>query len=275
MTVAALLAEAQAAIGRGEARLLLRHLLRRDQAWLIAHGDEGCTDADVQAFRKLVARRVGGEPAAYITGSREFHGREFAVGPAVLIPRPETEMLVELALQRAPRGGRVLDLGAGSGCIGVTLAAERPDLRVTLVDASPAALDVARLNAHRWAPANTELLASDWFAALAGRRFDVIVSNPPYIADGDAHLAQGDLRFEPRAALASGADGLDAIRRIVAQAPAQLAPGGWLLMEHGHDQQAACTALLQQAGYHAVFSARDLAGILRVCGGRLGEDADG
>lgn len=275
LRIADLLAEAQALIGRREARLLLCHVLRRDEAWLIAHDDEACAAADAIALRALAARRSAGEPVAYITGTREFHGREFAVNDAVLIPRPETEMLVELALQRAPRGAAVLDLGTGSGCVGVTLAAERPDLRVTLVDASPEALDVARLNAHRWAVTNTGLQASDWFAALGDRRFNVIVSNPPYIADGDSHLAQGDLRFEPRLALASGADGLDAIRHIVAQAPAHLAPGGWLLFEHGYDQQSACTALLAQAGFREVFSARDLAGILRVSGGCRRSDADG
>lgn len=266
--IAALLTEAQAVIGRMEARLLLRHVLQRDEAWLIAHADEACAAADAMAFRALVARRSAGEPVAYITGAREFYGREFVVSPAVLIPRPETEMLVELGLQRAPQGGAVLDLGTGSGCIGVSLAAERPDLRVTLVDASAEALDVARVNAHRWALANTTLLRSDWFAALGAARYDLIVSNPPYVAANDVHLARGDLRFEPRAALASGADGLDDIRRIVAMAPAHLLPGGWLLFEHGYDQQAACTALLEQAGYREVFSARDLAGILRISGGR-------
>jgi release factor glutamine methyltransferase len=268
LQIADLLAEAQAVIGRLEARLLLRHVLQRDEAWLIAHADETCAAADAMAFRALAARRSAGEPVAYITGAREFFGREFVVSPAVLIPRPETEMLVELGLQRAPPDGAVLDLGTGSGCVGVTLAAERPGLRVTLVDASAEALDVARVNAHRWALANTTLLRSNWFAAIGDARFDLIVSNPPYVAAGDAHLAQGDLRFEPRVALAAGADGLEDIRRIVAAAPAHLVPGGWLLFEHGYDQQAACTALLAQGGFREVFSARDLGGILRISGGR-------
>ena len=273
-TVAATLAAAQSAIGRVDARVLLREVLAQSDAWLIAHGDEALSDAQSRQFAELVARRTAGEPVAYITGRREFHGRDFVVTPATLIPRPETEMLVELALQRAPRGGRVLDLGAGSGCIGVTLAAERPDLQVTLVEVSTETLEVARRNAQHWAPANTLVLQSDWYAALGGQRYDLIVSNPPYVADGDAHLAQGDLRFEPRAALASGTDGLDAIRRIVAAAPAHLEPGGWLLIEHGYDQHAACTALLQQAGLRDVFSARDLAGILRVSGGRQPQVSD-
>lgn len=274
-SIAATLAAVQSVIDRIDARALLRELLGQSDAWLIAHGDEALDEAQSRQYAALVARRTAGEPVAYITGRREFHGRDFAVTPATLIPRPETEMLVELALQRAPQGGRVLDLGAGSGCIGVTLAAERPDLQVTLVDVSSEALDVARRNAQRWAPANTVLLQGDWFSALGGQRYDLIVSNPPYVADGDAHLAQGDLRFEPRAALASGADGLDAIRRIVAGVPAHLEPGGLLLIEHGYDQHAACTALLQRAGLHDVFSARDLAGVLRVSGGRRQQASDG
>ena len=269
MTIAAALAEAQQAIGRLEARVLLRYVLRCDEAFLIAHSDVELTAAQSADFGRLIARRAAGEPVAYLTGSREFYGREFAVTPAVLIPRPDTELLIELALQRLPaNGGQVLDLGTGSGCIGVTIAAERPQARVTLVDASADALDIARLNAHRHAAANTNLMLSDWYAALADVQYELIVSNPPYIAAGDAHLQQGDLRFEPQAALASGADGLADIRRIVAEAPSHLAAGGWLLCEHGHDQAEACTALLQQAGFSEVFSARDLAGIRRVSGGR-------
>jgi len=269
VTIAAALAEAQQAIGRLEARVLLRHVLRCDEAFLIAHGDDALTAAQSADFGRLIARRAAGEPVAYLTGSREFYGREFTVTPAVLIPRPDTELLIELALQRLPaKGGRVLDLGTGSGCIGVTIAAERPQVQVTLVDASADALDIARLNAHRHAAANTTLLCSDWYAALVDTRYDLIVANPPYIAAGDAHLQQGDLRFEPHSALAAGTDGLADIRRIVAEAPSHLASGAWLLCEHGHDQADACTALLQQAGFIDVFSARDLAGIHRVSGGR-------
>jgi release factor glutamine methyltransferase len=269
VTIAAALAEAQQTIGRLEARVLLRHVLRCDEAFLIAHGDDELMPAQSSDFGRLIARRAAGEPVAYLTGSREFYGREFTVTPAVLIPRPDTELLIELALQRLPaKGGRVLDLGTGSGCIGVTIAAERPQARVTLVDASADALDIARLNAHRHAAANTNLMLSDWYAALADTQYDLIGSNPPYIASGDTHLQQGDLRFEPHSALAAGADGLADIRRIVAEAPSHLAAGGWLLCEHGHDQADACTVLLQQAGFSEVFSARDLAGIRRVSGGR-------
>lgn len=274
MNIAAALAEAQQAIGRLEARVLLRHVLRCDEAFLIAHRDDALTATQAADFGRFIARRAAGEPVAYLTGSREFYGREFSVTPAVLIPRPDTELLVELALQRMTPNAAVLDLGAGSGCIGVTLAAERPQAQVTLVDQSEDALDVARANAHRHASANTLLLRSDWYAALGEARFDLIVSNPPYIAAGDDHLRQGDLRFEPQSALASGSDGLADIRRIVADAPRHLKPGGWLLCEHGHDQADACTALMRQAGFSEVFSARDIAEIRRVSGGRRLQDAD-
>ena len=268
-TISAALA-AQQAIGRIEARVLLREVLNQSDAWLLAHGDDALTAAQSQQYAALVARRINGEPVAYITGRREFHGREFTVTPAVLIPRPETELLVELALQRLPAAApcRVLDLGAGSGCIGVTLAAERPQAQVTLVDASASALAIARANAAQWAPANTAALRSDWYAAIGDERYDLIVANPPYVADGDAHLAQGDLRFEPPSALAAGPDGLDDIRRIIAGASQHLLPGGWLLFEHGHDQASACAALLRDAGFAALVAERDLAGIVRVGGGR-------
>lgn len=252
--------------------MLLRVVLQRDDAWLLAHDDDELTAAQSQQYAALVARRIDGEPVAYITGRREFHGREFTVTPAVLIPRPETELLVELALQRLPAGVpcRVLDLGAGSGCIGVTIAAERPQAQVTLVDASTSALAIARANAARWAPANTTALRSDWYAAIGDERYDLIVSNPPYVADGDAHLQQGDLRFEPRTALAAGADGQRDLRRIIAQAPQHLRKGGWLLLEHGFDQADACAQLLAAAGFRDVTTVPDLAGIPRVSGGCLG-----
>lgn len=268
LTLAPLLAEAQAAIGRSEARLLLRQVLGCDEAWLIAHGEAPLSAAQAAQYRGLCARRIAGEPVAYISGSREFYGREFAVNPAVLIPRPETELLVELALALLPQGARVLDLGTGSGCIGITLAAERADLQVLLVDASTAALEVARGNAQRWAPANTTLLASNWYAAVGEERYDLIISNPPYVAEGDAHLAQGDLRFEPRSALAAGDDGLADIRYIIAGARNHLLPGGWLLFEHGYDQAEACAVLLDAAGFCERVAERDLAGIVRVSGGR-------
>ncbi|MDH4234824.1 MAG: peptide chain release factor N(5)-glutamine methyltransferase, partial [Gallionella sp.] len=193
----------------------------------------------------------------------------FKVTPATLVPRPDTELLVDQALRRIPQQGRcrVLDLGAGSGVIALSIAHARPDVEVVAVDASQEALEVARENVRRLGLNNVRLLHSDWFSALHGERFDVIVANPPYIAANDVHLSQGDLRFEPRTALVSGADGLDDIRRIAAQAKDHLNNNSWLLLEHGYDQEAQVRALLQEAGFFAVFSARDLAGIERVSGG--------
>jgi release factor glutamine methyltransferase len=215
-----------------------------------------------------VERRAAGEPIAYLTGNCEFYGLEFRVTPAVLIPRPETELLVDLALERLPVEGRarVLDLGTGSGCIAVSLGRQRPRMEVWAADAVPAALEVARDNALRLG-ATVRFVRSDWLADLAGERFDLILSNPPYVAAGDPHLSRGDLRFEPASALVAGEDGLNDIRRIVAAAPAHLAPGGWLLFEHGYDQAQRCRALLTAAGFGQVTSWRDLAGIERVSGG--------
>lgn len=270
-TIREALDAAQQVTDRIEARVLLREVLNQSDAYLLAHDDELLTAEQAQQYVALVVRRVAGEPIAYITGRREFHGREFKVTPAVLIPRPETELLVELALQRLPVGAshRVLDLGAGSGCIGITIATERPQVQVTLVDASEAALEIAHANATQWAPANTTLLHSDWYSAVAAERYDLIVANPPYVAEGDAHLQQGDLRFEPRSALASGVDGLSDLQRIIARAPQHLRAGGWLLLEHGFDQAIACAWLLEAAGFQDNFNAPDLAGIPRVSGGRL------
>jgi release factor glutamine methyltransferase len=270
-TIREALDAARQATDRIEARVLLREVLKQSDAWLLAHDDELLTVEQAQQYVALVVRRVAGEPMAYITGSREFHGREFRVTPAVLIPRPETELLVELALQRLPVDVpcRVLDLGAGSGCIGITIAAERPQAQVTLVDASQAALEIVRTNAAQWASANTTLLHSDWYSAVANERFDLIVANPPYVAEGDAHLQQGDLRFEPHSALASGVDGLNDLQQIIARAPQHLHAGGWLLLEHGFDQAVACAWLLEAAGFQEVFNTRDLADMPRVSGGRL------
>jgi release factor glutamine methyltransferase len=254
-----------------DARALLRHALGVSDAYLIAHSAQVLTDAQSELCAVLAARRSAGEPVAYIVGAREFFSLEFKVTPAVLIPRPETEALVEFALERiAPDSAqRVLDLGAGSGCIAISIAKHRPQARVVAVDRSTAALAVARDNAERHAVTNLELTASDWFSALAGQRFDLIVSNPPYVAAGDPHLRQGDLRFEPAAALAAGSDGLDCIRLIIASAPQYLSSGGWLAFEHGGDQAAHCRELLAHAGFSEVFSRTDLAGIERVSGGQL------
>jgi len=254
---------------RSETQTLLQHALNVNRAYLLAHPEQELDAAQTAAYRALLQRRLAGEPIAYILGEREFFGLKFKVSLATLIPRPETELLVYLALRHLPQGGRVLDLGSGSGAIALSIVHARPDAEVTVVDASIEALAVARENARRLNIVNTRFVQSDWFARLAGERFDLIVSNPPYIADGDAHLAQGDLRYEPRSALASGADGLDDLRRIIGGANAHLTAGGWLLLEHGYDQAAAVRDLLLSAGLDGVFSATDLAGIERVSGGGI------
>lgn len=255
-----------------DARVLLRRVLGVSDAYLIAHSDQVLTDAQSELCAALAARRRAGEPVAYIVGAREFFSLEFKVTPAVLIPRPETETLVEFALERiAPDGARrVLDLGTGSGCIAISIAKHRAQAHVVAVDRSAAALAVARGNAERHAVTNLEFTASDWFSALAGQRFELIVSNPPYVAAGDPHLRQGDLRFEPAAALATGSDGLECIRLIIASAPRYLSGGGWLAFEHGCNQAAHCRELLARAGFSEVFSRTDLAGIERVSGGHSG-----
>lgn len=252
-----------------EARMLLERVLGKPRVWLIAHADEAAAPADEQAFAALAERRRLGEPIAYILGEREFYGLELGVTPAVLIPRPETELLVELTLERMlpVAAVRVLDLGTGSGAIAVALAKQRPQARLTAVDVEYAALGVARENARRHR-VSVRFFCGDWFGALSGEKFDLIVSNPPYVAAADPHLATGDLRFEPRRALVGGADGLDCIRAIVAEAGAHLQAGAWLLFEHGYDQAEACRALLLAQGYQEVQSWPDLTGIARVSGGR-------
>jgi release factor glutamine methyltransferase len=265
------LGEAQQRVDPVDARVLLSNVTGRNAAYLVAHGEALLSGAQAAAYRSLVDRRVAGEPVAYLTGEREFYGRPFTVTPAVLIPRPETELLVDLALERIPKAGaaRILDLGTGSGCVAIAVASERSHLRILATDQSVDALAVARRNAYVLAVGNVSFLHSDWYSALNEESFDVIISNPPYVAAADPHLERGDLRFEPRAALAAGWDGLDCIRTIVSGAVEHLVSGGWLMVEHGHDQAHAVRALFATAGYGDVFSARDLAGIERVTGGRL------
>lgn len=256
---------------RLDAELLLLHVVRKPRSWLFTHADE-VLDTDVQtAYAHLIERRVAGEPVAYITGHRGFWSLNLEVTPATLIPRPETELLVELALQRLPTDSAcsVADLGTGSGAIALAIARERPHAQVVATDASVDALDVARRNARRHGIGNVTFAHGDWLAPLAGRRFELIVSNPPYIEAADAHLGQADLRFEPASALASGADGLDDIRRIVRDAASHLHPGGWLLFEHGWNQGDAVRALLHEACYAEVFTAQDLERRDRVSGGRV------
>lgn len=266
-----LLADAARQLGdRAEAELLLLHAVQQSRSWLFTHADD-VLDRDVQtAYAELLERRARGEPVAYITGLRGFWSLDLEVTPATLIPRPETELLVELALERLPRDSacEVADLGTGSGAVALALASELPLCRVTATDASAAALEVARRNAARLGIGNVAFVQGDWMAPLGDARFELIASNPPYIESDDAHLARGDLRFEPATALASGRDGLDDIRRIVASAREHLAPGGWLLFEHGWNQGEAARALLHQAGYDDVFTAQDLEQRDRVSGAR-------
>ncbi len=271
---------------RIEVQCLLQAVLRVNRAHLLTHPEQVLEPEPLARYTALFERRLRGEPVAYLLGEREFYGLTFNVSAATLIPRPETELLVELALERIPlsplpqagecgreagRGQRVrvLDLGTGSGAIALAIAHARPDAEVVAADASPAALEVAQSNVQRLKLGNVRLLQSDWYSALQGERFGLIVSNPPYVAAGDQHLVRGDVRFEPRSALVSGADGLADIRRIAAQAKEHLDPDGWLLLEHGYDQAVRVRVLLEQAGYSRVFSARDLAGIQRVSGGAL------
>lgn len=267
----AALREAQQQIDPVDARVLLTHVTGRSAAYLIAHAEAPLAATQHSRYADLVRRRVAGEPVAYLVGEREFYGRTFKVTPSVLIPRPETELLVDLALERLPRErpARVLDLGTGSGCIALSIVSEHSHVEVVATDQSLDALGVASANAANLGAERVVFVHGDWFTNLAGEQFSMIVSNPPYVADDDRHLRQGDLRFEPLHALAAGPDGLSAVRTIIAGATEHLIPGGWLMIEHGHDQAAAVRLILQDRGYEAVFSARDLAGIERVSGGRL------
>ena len=307
-----------------EAQLLLQHVLNVNRAWLIAHEKDALQANNHAVFEALLKRRLNGEPIAYILGYREFYGLKLKVTPDTLIPRPDTETLVEAALskippspQPSPASGRgsddaltknpatsfrreqfaklrttessydetdsdlrqndktwndelkVLDLGTGTGAIALAIAHNRPQAFVTAVDASEGTLKIAQENARSLEITNIQLIKSDWFGALQNKKFDIIVSNPPYIAQNDAHLSQGDLRFEPIAALASGADGLDDIKRIITNAPKHLNPHGVLLLEHGYNQANEVTALLKEAGFSEIETIKDLGGNNRVTLGYL------
>ena len=274
-TIATLLQHS--AIDAVDARVLLRTTLGVNDAHLIAHAGDALAAEHAEKFAALAARRAAGEPVAYLVGEREFYGRPFTVSPAVLIPRPETELLVELALERLPRNEllRVLDLGTGSGCIAISIALERGAAQLTATDKSAAALAIAYQNAQHLGARNVAFKTGDWFNALhdgLDAKFDLIVSNPPYVAEGDAHLAQGDLRFEPASALSASLGGYACLNAIVDGARAHLNRGAWLLMEHGHDQAVGCRDRLRAAGYAEVQSWRDLAGIERVSGGVITPD---
>ena len=272
-TITTALTEAKQAVDAIDARVLLQHVLKVDRAYLIAHSHETFTPDVIERYEQLVARRATGEPIAYIIGQREFYGLTFKVTPAVLIPRPETELLVEQALVRLSEHSptRVLDLGTGSGAIAIAIARHRPQASIVAVDRSPEALAIARENADillRDRASAIDFRISDWFSALDAERFDVIVSNPPYVADNDPHLSQGDLRFEPKLALAAGPRGLDFLAHIAREAAPRLAPGGWLLLEHGYDQRDACLALMGENGYVEIACSADIANIPRVTVGQ-------
>jgi len=249
-----------------EAQLLLQYALGVNRAWLIAHEHDALQPNIQMVFEALLNRRIAGEPMAYIMGSREFYGLDLLVTPDTLIPRPDTETLVEAALAKIPDSANqtILDLGTGTGAIALAVAKHRPKVNVVAVDTSAAALEVAKKNAATLAITNVRLMLSDWFDALAGERFDLIVSNPPYIEQNDVHLTQGDVRFEPISALASGADGLDDIRHIVADCLIYLKPQGWLMVEHGYNQADLVVDLMAEAGLVSIQTIKDFGGNNRV-----------
>ncbi len=263
--------QARAQLDAVDAEFLLAHALGRSLTWIHAHGDAVVDPTVRRQYAELIRRRADGEPVAYLTGSRGFWTLGLQVTPDTLIPRAETELLVELALARLPgdRALRIADLGTGSGAIALALASERPRATVLATDASDAALAVARRNADALGIGSIAFAPGDWCAALGAAKFDLVASNPPYLADTDPHRWAGDLRFEPATALVSGSDGLDALRSIVRDAPSHLVAGGWLLLEHGWEQGAAVRQLLTDAGFADIATEQDLEHRDRVTLGRL------
>jgi len=253
-----------------EAQLLLQNALKVNRAWLLAHEHDILQDKSAADFSALLARRLLGEPVAYILGYREFYGLNLSVSPDTLIPRPDTETLVEAALDKTPTDTNctILDLGTGTGAVALAIAQHRPHAQVTAVDASPGALRIAEYNAQQLGLAHVRFSLSDWFAAVEGERFNLIVSNPPYIEQDDTHLTQGDLRFEPLSALASGADGLDDIREIIAHSLVHLLPQGWLMLEHGYNQAHLVADLMAQSGLVDIATIKDLGANDRVTIGK-------
>lgn len=258
----------QLGLDRLDAQLLLGHVLGKPREWLIAHDTDALDGAAATEYAQLCAQRADGVPVAYLVGHKEFHGLHLAVTPATLVPRPDTETLVGWALEHPGNALAVLDLGTGSGCIALALKAARPGWQLTAVDRSAAALQQAASNGQKLGLA-VAWREGSWFAPVAGQRFDLIVSNPPYIPDGDPHLAA--LRHEPLSALAAGPDGLGDLRQLIAQAPTHLAPGGWLLLEHGYDQADAVAALLEKAGFQDIQHRLDLGGHRRCTGARAAD----
>jgi release factor glutamine methyltransferase len=256
-----------------DCEILIGHILNKNSAWLIAHDDRALTSEQILAFQNYLQRRSAGEPVAYIIGQRAFWEHQFEVNPSVLIPRPESELLVELTMQIAteqaftPQSLSIVDLGTGSGAIAISLAHELPQAEVTAVDVSLEALDVARKNAENIGVTNVKFIEGNWFSKLDGRRYSLIVANPPYIAIDDPHLARGDLRFEPIGALNAGAEGIDDIQKIINQSTNHLQPNGHLLIEHGFEQGSEVRSLLGNAGFDSIATHRDIAGHERVsCG---------
>lgn len=287
MTLDALLARAARRLvdagspsARLDAEVLLCHVLDVDRSWLYTWGDREAPRLERARFEALLAARAAGQPVAHLTGEREFWGLQFSLSPHTLIPRPDTERLVEAALAHGTSSqGRLLDLGTGSGAIALAFASERPGWTVVAIDRSPEAVDLARYNAEQLAIDNVDFNTGDWFTPLLdarkGERFDLIVSNPPYIAEDDPHLRRGDVRFEPPGALVSAEGGLADLRHLVGEARAHLVAGGWLMLEHGHDQAIAVRDALESAGYADVATLGDLGGNDRVSLGRRVEDPTG
>jgi len=269
--VKAALEELMASMDRVDAQVIMAEVLGVNRAWIAANPMRILTETEDAKIDALAVQRAMGRPVAYLLRRREFYGREFEVGDDVLIPRPETETLIEAALPRLLPRASCLDLGTGSGAIAVTIACQRPAARVVATDVSAAALEIAARNAGKHGCAGRiEFVRGSWYQPVGDRRFDLVLSNPPYVAAGDPHLGRGDLRFEPPGALTDGsADGLDSIRAIVAGAPLHLVPGGWLLFEHGYDQAEGARRLLEAAGFEDIVSLPDLAGIPRVAGGKI------
>lgn len=251
---------------RLDAEVLLRHVAGCSAADLVAYPERVLTEDETRQFEKFIARRRAGEPIAYLTGEREFWSMPLQVTSAVLIPRPETELLVERALAHIPADARwtIMDAGTGSGAVALAIARERPPCRVIATDRSPEALAVACANARQLGIANVEFREGEWLEPLGKLAPEMVLSNPPYVRADDPHLNEDDLRFEPKGALVGGSDGLDAIRILARQAHAHLMPGGWLLLEHGHDQAADVAAILTEAGFCEIACHRDLAGHERV-----------